>query len=121
MDQHRINAYRYLLYWAMLEIRPLRCQPYGASWFNPLPWLRHIRRVRELGELAEWLHNMADFSRRDFIDFDEQRFWNEFNQLRTTHPALAYYRSLFENALTESRTGRWPSTEEQQRRDSPSS
>ncbi|HEX7858758.1 MAG TPA: hypothetical protein VF773_00370 [Verrucomicrobiae bacterium] len=117
MDEHRNYAYRHLLYWAMLVIRPIAWLPNGGQWFSPLFWRSHIRRVRALGELAEWLHNLAAFSKRDFADFDEQRFWDEFERLCAKHPDFQYYRSLFQIALTESQTGRWPSVEEQQKRD----
>ena len=116
MDEHRKYAYRYLLYWAMLDIRPVAWLPHRGQWFSPLFWKRHILRVRGLGELAEWLHNMASFSTRDFAGFEEQRFWNEFARLHAKHPDLQHYRGLFQNALTESQTGRWPTVEEQQRR-----
>ncbi len=116
MDQHRKYAYRYLPYSAMLDIRPIARLPHRGQWFSPFFWRHYIRRVRALGELANWLHNMADSSRRDFADFDEQRFWDEFERLRARHPNFKYYRSSFENALTESQTGRWPSLEEQRRR-----
>ncbi len=117
MDEHRKYAYRFLLYWAMLDIRPIAWLPHRGQWFSPFFWQRHIRRVRALGELAEWLHNMASFSKRDFAGFDEKWFWDDFERLRAKHPEFQYYRSLFQNALTESQTGRWPSVEEQQERD----
>jgi hypothetical protein len=56
-------------------------------------------------------------SMRDFAGFNEQRFWNEFARLRAKHPDLQHYRSLFQNTLTESQTGRWPTDEEQRKRD----
>jgi hypothetical protein len=117
MDEHRKYAYRFLLYWAMLDIRPIAWQPYRAQWFSPFFWRRHIRRVRALGELAEWLHNMASFSKRDFAGFEEKRFWDEFESLQLKQPEFKRYRSLFQNALTESQTGRWPGVDEQQKRD----
>lgn len=55
---------------------------------------------------------MASFSKRDFAGFDEKWFWDDFDRLRAKHPEFQYYRSLFQNALTESQTGRWPSVEE---------
>jgi hypothetical protein len=118
MDEHTKYAYRYLLYWALLDIRPIAWQPHGHRWFSLPFWVHHLRHVRALGELADWLHNMADFAGRDFEEFNEQRFWNEFDRLCTAHPRFRYYRSLFENALTKSRTGNWPSVEEQLKRDS---
>ena len=117
MDEHKKYAYRYLLYWAMLDIRPIRWMPHRGQWFSPFFWRRHIRHVRALGDLAEWLHNMAAFSKRDFAGFEEQRFWDEFARLRAKHPGFQHYWSVFQNALTESQTGRWPSVEEQQSRD----
>jgi hypothetical protein len=101
IDSHHKSAYRYLLYRAMLDIRPIAWQP-----SNPLAWMRHKRRARELGELANWLHNMAFFSHRDFQNFDEQIFWREFDRLRIAHPELARYRDHFETALRKSETGR---------------
>ena len=117
MDQHRKYAYRFLLYWAMLDIRPIAWLPHKATqWFNPFFWRRHIRRVRALGELSEWLHNMASFSKLDFVGFDEQWFWGDFERLLAKHPEFQNYRSLFQNALTESQAGGWPSVEEQKKR-----
>src|SRR5262249_38304142 len=98
---HHKSAYRYLLYRAMLDIRPIAWQSHGL---NPLAWTRGMRRVRELGELANWLHNMAYFSHRDFQNFDEQIFWSEFDRLRIRHPELARYRDHFEMALRKSET-----------------
>lgn len=117
MDEHRKSAYRFLLYWAMLEMRPLRWLPHRGQWLSPLFWSKHLRYVQGLGALADWLHNMADFSRRDFAGFDEKRFWEEFERLQGQHLVFAQYRSLFQNALIESQTGRWPRAEEQGKAD----
>ncbi len=117
MDQHQKYAYRYLLYWAMLDIRPIQWAPRGIRRINPVFWVQHIRDIRQRGRIAEWLHNMAAFSCRDFAGFDEQRFWSEYDRLLVTFPNLSYYRSIYKNALTESQTGRWPSVEEQKERD----
>ena len=104
----------------MLDVRPIAWLPHRGQWLSPFFWKRHIQRVRALGELAEWLHNMAAFSTRDFAGFDEQRFWNEFARLLAKHPDTQHYRSLFQNALTESQMGLWPTVEEQQKRDAES-
>lgn len=112
MDKHKQYAYRFILYWAMIDIRSIRFGPCGIDWLSLLFWLRYIRSNQELGELAEWLHNMAEFSLRDFIGFDEHRFWEEFERFRVAYPNRSYYRSLFDNALIESRTGRWPKIDE---------
>jgi len=117
MDQHRKYACRYLLYWAMLDIRPIRWPPRGMRQICPFFWIQHLRSLRQRGQLAEWLHNMAAFSCRDFADFDEQHFWGEYESLLVSCPGFNYYRSIFENAVTESQTGRWPGVEEQKKRD----
>jgi len=117
MDEHRSYAYRYLLYWAMLDIRPIAAISHRVRWFNPFSWRPRIRRVCALGELAEWLHNMAAFSALNFVGFDELRFWEEFRCLRSKYPEFQYYRSLFQSALSESETGHWPTVEEQMNRD----
>ena len=51
MDTHRKNAYRFLLYWAMLDIRPLAWHGYVRGWrkLNPLNWRRQIRAMRIAG------------------------------------------------------------------------
>lgn len=116
MDEHRKYAYRYLLYQAMLDVRPVAWLPYRLQWLSPFFWWRHIRRVKALGELAEWLHNMASLSPGDFAGFDEKRFWTEFEKLQRKHAGFGVYKSLFQNALAQSRTGRWPSAEEQKNR-----
>ncbi len=72
MDEQRKNAYRYLLYRAMLDIRPLGWMNWGwvRAW-NPLYWRRERPRIRYAGAVADWLHNMAAFSSRDFEGFNE--------------------------------------------------
>ena len=116
MDQHRKYAYRFLLYWAMLDIRLNRWGPRGICCVNPFFWKKHIREIRQRGQIAEWLHNMAAFSCRDFKGFNEQRFWSEYDRLIVSCPSFKYYRSIFENALIESQTGRWPTVGEQDNR-----
>jgi hypothetical protein len=56
LDAHRQNAYRHLLYMAMLDIRVL-CQSRGPASANPFEWWRAYRRSREAGALADLLHD----------------------------------------------------------------
>jgi hypothetical protein len=37
--------------------------------------------VQWAGAIADWLHNLAMFSARDFRGFDEQLFWKEFETI----------------------------------------
>jgi hypothetical protein len=99
MDERRKHAYRYMLYRAMLDIRPL-------AWLrltNLLCWGREIRRVRRLGALADWLHNLALFSSLNFERFDEDWFWQEALSLKQRHPEfdLEEYQRVFERQLSE--------------------
>lgn len=87
MDEGKKAAYRFLLYWALINIRQLDA-PY-VSWFrwsNPCYWWRQSRRIRFLGALANCLHNLALFSSIDFQHFDEERFWLDFRRLQERYP-----------------------------------
>ena len=77
MDEARKKAYRLLLYHAMLDIGPIQWLP--RSW-NPFRWRRQLRLHQRAGEIADWLHNLAQFSALDFEGFDEDWFWREFRQ-----------------------------------------
>jgi len=72
------NAYRYLLYRAMLDIRDL-CQSRGPVVYNPLEWWRQYLRSRDAGRLADWLHNLANYASKDFVGFNEEWFWKEYD------------------------------------------
>jgi len=114
VDEQRRNAYRFLLYQAMVDIRPLQYFLRPKWWApNPLHWRRQFQRVRVAGAVAEWLHNMAWFAGYEFQGFDEQRFWREHERLCGRYPAGGFerYQDLFERRLVELRTGKWPNPE----------
>jgi hypothetical protein len=98
VDEQRKHAYRYLLYWAMLEIRQLGWLCWGRfrAW-NPFYWRREGRRIRCAGAIADWLHNLAFFSSVNFQGFNEEWFWRDFERVRTDYPefGLERYRGLF--------------------------
>lgn len=99
VNAQRKLAYRWLLYWAMLDIRPLRWA--GSGWrqrLNPFCWWSNSRRVRLAGGIAEWLHNLAIYSALDFARFDEGRFWQDYQWLLDQYPrsGLERYRAEFE-------------------------
>ena len=103
MEDERNAAYRFLLYWATLDTRLLAWPPSRREWWNPLFWRRYIRRVRCMGELAEWLHNLAAFSMEEFTGFDEARFWHWHDGLIQKFPELTHYRQRFESELERRR------------------
>jgi hypothetical protein len=99
MDEQRKQAYRYLLYWAMLDMRPLWWA--GRGWrerLNPFCWWNRSRQARCAGAIAEWLHNLALFSVLDFTRFDEDRFWRDCQWIQNQNPGagLERYRAEFE-------------------------
>ena len=75
MTKNRQRAYRYLLYQAMLQIRPLGFSRVASN--VPDEWLHQYERSRKAGALAECLHNLAHYSANDFVSFNEDWFWSE--------------------------------------------
>src|SRR5439155_19371498 len=94
----RKHAYRYLLYWAMLDIRAL--QGLGRGWrsWSPLHWRREARRAQCAGAVANWLHNLALHSSVGFQRFNEEWFWRGYEAVRARVPefGLESYREMFE-------------------------
>jgi|SRR4051812_1355005 hypothetical protein len=102
MDDQRKYAYRYVIYWAMLEIRMLRWQASRPlRLLNPVALYRVWRNALRAGAIAEWLHNAAYFSTVDFEGFREDWFWNEHDRLVKEFGDGWNYRSVFESRLTE--------------------
>ncbi|MGC4031175.1 MAG: hypothetical protein QM754_05435 [Tepidisphaeraceae bacterium] len=102
VDDARKYAYRYLIYWALLDIRPVRNLAYGSlTLLNPFRLTRNRKQLKQAGDLASWLHNAAQFSAFDFSDFDEDRFWKQHAALAQEHPELQHCRAAFERALSE--------------------
>jgi hypothetical protein len=98
VDDQRKSAYRNLLYLAMLDIRPVERLGTGGWWAIAIHGRREVRRVEWAGAIADWLHNLALFSAHDFRGFDEQRFWREFEAIRSGYPEFGpdRYRARFE-------------------------
>lgn len=103
MDEKRKKAYRYLLYHAMLDIRPIAWMPSGLiRLLNPFRWRETVSRIRRAGVVADWLHNLALFSVVDFERFDEEWFWRELRNFENRHPdfSLSSYKDVFERELS---------------------
>ncbi|MDY3559296.1 hypothetical protein R5W23_000270 [Gemmata sp. JC673] len=105
MDDRRKNAYRYLLYWAMLNFRTLQgAGPRGWRSWSPIHWRREARWVRFAGTVADALHNLAVYSSVNFRGFDEEWFWRDVETVRSRFPefasAVGYYRELFERRIS---------------------
>jgi hypothetical protein len=102
MDEMRKRAYRYLLYRAMLEIRPVAWMAFSfARILNPYLWRQSNIRIRRAGTIADWMHNLAFFSAHDFEGFNEGRFWNEYEGLEKRYPEyhVSDFKRVFEHVL----------------------
>lgn len=99
MDQRRKMAYRYLLYRATLDIRPLAWRRIGL--FNLFDWRWTWMQVRRAGVIADLLHNLAFFSAVEFEHFDEDRFWHDLRHYDERYPdfQLSQYQELFQREL----------------------
>ena len=100
MDEKRLNAYRHLLYMALVDIRNGADHRIARS-LNPVRVWRRYHQHRLAGALADWLHNLAGFAAGDFEGFDEPRFWSHLGYLEERFPKEGFerYRSAFEQAL----------------------
>lgn len=101
MDEHRKNAYRFLLYWALLDIRTIAWSQ--AAWWNPFAAARALRRARLAGHLADRMHNLGLFAAIEFERFDEDWFWRDLERLEEPFAEFdsQLYRRVFEDRLSE--------------------
>lgn len=104
MDDARARAYRRLLYWAMLDLRAhVPTSPYFRErWWSPRFWLEMRRKHYYNMDVADWLHNLAQFAADNIDWLDERIFWEEWDRLKQRHPndGLGDYRRRFEQELS---------------------
>jgi hypothetical protein len=106
LSEEEKKAYQKLLCWAMLDIRML-CQHHGSESPNPLVWRRQYSNSRPAGALADWLHNLAQYSAMDFDNFDPEMFWRHYDYLTQRFSSFfgsakgLDYRKRYEDGLTE--------------------
>jgi hypothetical protein len=68
-------------------------------WWNLPAQRRNTRRLERCLALTNWIHNLAEFSRRDFEGFREEEFWKEYDRLETPFPGYINYRRSFDETL----------------------
>ena len=110
LDDEQKNAYRYLIYRAMLEIRRIQWITHSPiRLLNPFALWRKLSGASRAGAIANWMHNLALASSKDFMDFNEEWFWKEcdgyYREFR-----ISYYRDVFDQRLKElrARNGKQP-------------
>ena len=103
MEEKRKIAYRYLLYHAMLDIRPIGWMPITVlQLLNPLGWKTFRQRIRRAGIVADWLHNLALFLLWTSSASMRNGSGESFKSSRRRHPdiSVASYREIFERELS---------------------
>ena len=107
MDNDRKNAYRWLLYHGMLEIRSHQVQMIqGSRWrfLNPFYLRRCMNYVQRSHAITEALHNLALFASKDFCGFKEDHFWKGIDSLKLFPAYWATdFRMEFHRKLSERR------------------
>jgi hypothetical protein len=95
MEHKRQQAYRYLLYQFLLDIRTAPAAP--EKWPQP----EQQAYVAYAGSLAYLLHNLALAAATSFEGFDEARFWQALAAFNERNPAIAatHLQPLFEAQL----------------------
>lgn len=95
MDTERKEAYRHLLYTALLQ---LRAGDRDVIWWNLPSWRRAALELRQSKAIADCFHNLAFFSVHDFERFDETRFWQDIENLGKAYGVelIERYRRIFD-------------------------
>lgn len=99
MDDNRKNAYRYLLYYFLIEIRTIP---------TPSQTIAHDSDALTLhsyyaGAVAYQLHNFALVCANDFRGFDEGQFWAGIQHFSINNPKINinHYQKVFDDRLVE--------------------
>jgi hypothetical protein len=86
-------AYRHLLYLVLLEIR-------SCCWDKGSP-----EETSKCLALADWVHNLAQFSAIEFRGFDPDVFWREHTWFCERHPELQIFRDNYNLAVARHQSG----------------
>jgi hypothetical protein len=91
IDPSEKYAYRHLLYLVLLKIR-------SCCWGGG--------EVGKCLSLSEWVHNLAQFSAREFAGFSEEVFWQEHSRICSDYPELAIFKEQYEQARDRARNAK---------------
>ncbi len=109
MDEDRREAYRDLIYHAMLLLRAYPTWPVqGIKILSLRAWRQARHQAMLRSAIANWLHNLADYSARDFEGFSENAFWHEGRNWRRKYPEFDSLKMHYDCKLFEIRNGTWP-------------
>ena len=87
MTDERKQLYRELPYRAMIDMRMAT-----ANWGGLLRWLgwrkpSKSQALQFVNDYIDWVHNLALYSAWDFKEFNEDRFWGDYQIFRDKYPA----------------------------------
>ena len=102
MEQHRIEAYRFIESKVVLDIRQISDGHLLPKSFFHFHSYKNRRTVEYIARLSYAFHNLAIFLENGNMDeFDEKRFWDDIDKLTKDYYDLTVsnYRSLFEKCL----------------------
>lgn len=104
MDTLRKEAYRHLVYVAMLD---MRSSPPSPRWWSLRRWRQIFQETCRVKQLADAFHNIARYSAHDFEHFDENRFWKDLDcTVRESQGRVNFdYREIFSDYLDGKK---WP-------------
>jgi hypothetical protein len=99
MEENKKNAYRYLLYHFLLEIRTVPT-PAQSRTESPTELTYHSYYA---GAVAYQLHNLALAASTNFESFDEKLFWSGLKIFSINNPMidLTHYHKVFDIRLAE--------------------
>ena len=87
MTEERKQLYRELLHRALIDMRASTSEPGHISHLWNLQGPSRAETLQFVNALSDWLHNVALYSAWDFKDFDEERFWQDYQLFRKQFPA----------------------------------
>ncbi|MBB4035943.1 hypothetical protein GGR21_001838 [Dysgonomonas hofstadii] len=98
MDENRKKAYRYLLYRAIVWGKANRSTRVSL---NPIEIKKDADRLKMLGALNYWLHNLAYYNYMDdWEGFKEELFWKDYEEFWLKQfPEHNYFKDIFEKEL----------------------
>lgn len=107
MIEKRQEAYRHLLFWAMLWFRVIGGEIRLTFSLNPMKWYTWFRKhysLQAVEEVANWLHNLAGAAISAPLELDEafeDWFWKEHVRLCKRFPLakLEFFREEFDDYL----------------------
>lgn len=101
MNEARINAYRFILSKAMLDIKWHSQSKLEGLSQNFLKFKKQSQEIEDIANLAYCFHTLAIHLTLDMNDFEEDAFWTDLKNTTINYHQILYtdYESLFNRHL----------------------